>query len=186
MGMTSHDQNLARTICEEIATALEQVGPADRTRAIDAIQRAERIFVFGEGRSGLALRMAAMRLVHLGLTVHVVGDATTPAISNSDLLIVGSGSGETPVTVLIAEQARKTGATVMTVTAAPASRLGSIADVTIVLQTPAKGGRGGGASIQPGGSLFEQSLLILFDSLFLLMAGDGAAAQIEQRHANLE
>ena len=101
--MTDREHNLARVICDEIATAVESVTAADRTRAIEAIRGADRIFVFGEGRSGLALRMAAMRLVHLGLNVHVVGDATTPAIVPGDILIVGSGSGETPVTLSLAK-----------------------------------------------------------------------------------
>ena len=39
-----------------------------------------RVFVAGAGRSGLVLRMAAMRLMHLGLTVHIAGDTTTPAV----------------------------------------------------------------------------------------------------------
>jgi hypothetical protein len=29
-------------------------------------------------------------------------------------------------------------------------------------------------------------MLVLFDTLFLLIAGDTAASQIEQRHANME
>ena len=184
--MTDREHNLARVICDEIATAVESVTAADRTRAIEAIRGADRIFVFGEGRSGLALRMAAMRLVHLGLNVHVVGDATTPAIGPGDILIVGSGSGETPVTVMIAEQAQKTGATILAVTATSSSRLAAIAEVVTIVRTPSKGGTGAGTSIQAGGSLFEQSLLILFDTIFLIMAGDTAAARIEQRHANLE
>ena len=130
--------------------------------------------------------MAAMRLVHLGLTAHVVGDATTPAIEAGDLLIAASGSGETAVTVLIAEQARRTGASILAVSTNASGSLAALADTRLILRTPAKGGRGSGISIQPGGSLFEQSMLVLFDTLFLMIAGDTAAQQIEERHANLE
>jgi hypothetical protein len=56
----------------------------------------------------------------------------------------------------------------------------------ILLRTPAKGGGGTGASIQAGGSLFEQSLLVTLDTLFLVLAGDDAAATIARHHANLE
>jgi 6-phospho-3-hexuloisomerase len=178
--------DLARTICDEIATAVASVRALDRTAAIDALTSARRVFVAGEGRSGLVLRMAAMRLVHLGMTVHVVGDATTPAIDPGDLLIAGSGSGETPVTLLVAEQARRAGASILAVTATETSRLAALADTRLILRTPAKGNQDTGASIQPGGSLFEQSMLVLFDTLFLQIAGDTAAAQIEQRHANME
>ena len=40
-------------------------------------------------------KMAAMRLMHLGLTVHVVGETTAPAIRSNDLLLAASGSGTT-------------------------------------------------------------------------------------------
>jgi 6-phospho-3-hexuloisomerase len=184
--MSDPSTDLARQICDEIATAVESVPEADRLRAIDQITTARRIFVFGEGRSGLVLRMAAMRLVHLGLTAHVVGDATTPAISADDLLIAASGSGETAVTLLIAEQARRAGAALLAVTANANGSLAASADALLLLRTPSKGDRGAGQSIQPGGSLFEQSMLVLFDTLFLMIAGDTAAQQIAERHANME
>ena len=184
--MTHVHANLIQTICAEIAFAAQSVGATAIDQATSEIERADRIFVFGEGRSGLVLRMGAMRLVHLGKAVHVVGDATTPAVAPGDLLIVGSGSGTTPVTVLITERARTAGSRVLTITANPDSRLAELADLVLVLRTPAKGERDHGASIQPGGTLFEQSMLVLLDTLFLLLAGDSAADQIAQRHANLE
>ena len=184
--MSTDRANLVRIICGEIAEAVASVDSPAIGQAIAAIQDANRIFVFGEGRSGLALRMGAMRLVHLGKTVHIVGDATTPAISGDDLLIAGSGSGETEITVLITGQARKAGASVLAITANPVSQLGELADVVLSLRTPAKGNRGEGASVQPGGTLFEQSTLVLLDQLFLVLAGDSASDQINKRHANLE
>jgi 6-phospho-3-hexuloisomerase len=184
--MTIDHSAFVQTICAEIASAVQSIGNATIEKALAEIDRAQRIYVFGEGRSGLALRMGAMRLVHLGKTVHIVGDATTPAVASGDLLIVGSGSGTTPVTVLIAGQARNAGARILTITAHSGSSLAELADVVLTLQTPAKGDRGEYGSIQPGGTLFEQSMLVLLDTLFMLMAGDSAADQIAQRHANLE
>ena len=184
--MTTDHTSLSQIICAEIASAVRSIEIHTVDQAIAEIEGAARIFVFGEGRSGLALRMGAMRLVHLGKTVHIVGDATTPAISPGDLLIVGSGSGTTPVTVLIAEQARTAGARLLTITANPTSKLAGMADVVLALRTSSKDGRGGGGSVQAGGSLFEQGMLVLLDTLFLLLAGDSAADHIAQRHANLE
>lgn len=184
--MTMDRTQLVNMICTEIAEAVTSTAPEGLEIFIAALDRANRVFVFGEGRSGLVLRMGAMRLVHLGRTVHVVGDPTTPAITARDALIVGSGSGETAVTVLIAEGASKVGATVLTITASPESRLARLADAIVLLVTPAKGEAGGGQSIQPGGTLFEQSMLVLLDTLFLTLAGDDADARIAQRHANLE
>lgn len=39
------------------------------------------------------LQVMAKRFAHLGIDVHVVGDITEPAITDRDLLNVGSGSG---------------------------------------------------------------------------------------------
>lgn len=184
--MTDDHRTLVQSICAEIAFAVQSVEPAAIDQATKEIKRAARIFVFGEGRSGLVLRMGATRLVHLGKTVHVVGDATAPAIAAGDLLIIGSGSGATPVTVLIAGQAQQAGARLLTITATPGSPLAELADHILLLHTPAKGDKNRHDSIQPGGTLFEQSMLVLLDTLFLLLAGASAADQIAQRHANLE
>ena len=182
---TSH-RELVETICAEIAAAAGAIDAAAVEQAIAAVTAAPRVFVHGEGRSGLALRMGAMRLVHLGKMVHIVGDATTPAIGRGDLLVAASASGETAITVLVAEQARSAGASLLAVTATAGGSLATLADLALILPTPSKAGSAGGSSAQPGGSLFEQCLLILLDSLFLQMAGDSAAEHIARRHANLE
>ncbi len=54
------------------------------------LRLADRIFVVGAGRSGLVLKTAALRLMHLGLTVQVVGETTAPAIrAGADVAVVG-------------------------------------------------------------------------------------------------
>ena len=86
----------------EVATVVAALVRSDAdglARVADLVAAAPRVFVLGAGRSGLALRMTAMRLMHLGLDVHVVGEVTTPAIERGDLLVTASGSG---TTVLIA------------------------------------------------------------------------------------
>jgi 6-phospho-3-hexuloisomerase len=52
------------------------------------------------------MRAFAMRLMHIGFQVHVAGDVTTPAIRGGNLLIIGSGSGETSGLVSMAAKAR--------------------------------------------------------------------------------
>lgn len=54
---------------------------------------AENIFVVGVGCVLMFLQVMAKRFAHLGIDVHVVGDITEPAITDRDLLNVGSGSG---------------------------------------------------------------------------------------------
>ena len=48
------------------------------------ILKAENIFVTGAGRSGLAAKAFAMRLMHLGLSAYVVGETISPAIHKND------------------------------------------------------------------------------------------------------
>ncbi len=62
---------------------------------IQKILESKRIFLMGAGRSGLVAKAFAMRLMHLGFSVYVVGETTTPAVRPEDVVIAISGSGET-------------------------------------------------------------------------------------------
>ncbi|TFD07687.1 6-phospho-3-hexuloisomerase [Cryobacterium sp. TMT1-66-1] len=149
---------------------------------------APRVFVLGAGRSGLALKMTAMRLMHLGLDVHVVGEVTSPAIAQGDLLLVASGSGTTGAIVRAAETAHGVGANVLALTTAPESPLGHLAAVTVVIPAAAKQDHAGQVSAQYSGGLFEQSVLLVGDALFhtLWQRSGATAAELWPRHANLE
>jgi 6-phospho-3-hexuloisomerase len=130
----------------------------------------ERIFVTGEGRSGLAIRMAAMRLMHLGCQVYVVGETTTPSIRATDLLIACSGSGSTETVCAIAAKAKAIGAYLVGVTVDKQSLLGQLVDLSIELVAATKQDSDNGASQQFAGSLFEQSTLLFFDALFYVLS----------------
>lgn len=152
------------------------------------ISDAGRIFVAGAGRSGLVLRMAAMRLMHLGLNVHIAGDATTPAIASGDLLLVASGSGTTSGVVRSAETATKAGARIAAFTTNPDSPLASLADALVVIPAAKKTDHGSSATRQYSGSLFEQVLFVAAEAIFQsLWDNDAQAAEdLWLRHANLE
>lgn len=161
---------------------------AEFEAAVARLQTARRIFVLGAGRSGLALRMTAMRLMHLGLDVHVVGEVTTPAIAGGDVLLVASGSGTTAAVVRAAETARQVGAAIVTITTAPGSRLAELSSATIVLPAAQKEDHAGTMSAQYSGGLFEQLVLSVGDAIFhtLWQASSATAEQLWPRHANLE
>lgn len=146
------------------------------------------IFVVGNGRSGLAVRMAAMRLMHLGLSVHVVGETTTPAIGKGDLLIAVSGSGTTHGTLHAAQAATKHGAKVAAITANAFSPLGDIAALVLPVPGAEKTDRSGSVSEQYAGSLFEQLTLVMLDGVFhaLWKTTGPSADQMYTRHGNLE
>lgn len=160
----------------------------DIARLAALLTEAERVFVLGLGRSGLALGMVGMRLMHLGMTVHVVGDITTPAIGPGDVLLAASGSGTTPGIVRAAQNAVAAGAAVAAITAAPASALAEAAEVVVVVPAAGKLDRSGTRSAQYAGSLFEQAVVIVGDAVFhsLWVRSGVSADELWPRHANLE
>lgn len=154
----------------------------------DAVLGADRVFVVGAGRSGIALRMTAMRLMHLGLDVHVVGEATAPAIRPGDLLLTASGSGGTESVVRAARTASDVGARVAAITTDAASPVGELADVVVTVPAAPKLDRSATASQQYAGSLFEQLVVVLGDGLFhaLWHRRGSSPDELWPRHANLE
>jgi len=161
---------------------------AELTAAADAIGTARSVFFLGAGRSGLALRMTAMRIMHLGLDAYVVGEVTTPAIGQGDVLLVASGSGTTSSILRAAATAAEAGAGVVAVTTDAGSPLAQVAEICVVLPAAQKEDHDGGASAQYAGSLFEQGVLLVGDGLFhaLWQASGSSAHELWPRHANLE
>ncbi|MFH1006796.1 MAG: 6-phospho-3-hexuloisomerase, partial [Candidatus Latescibacterota bacterium] len=65
-------------ILAELGNTLARVDNDAGEEMVRAIMDARTIFVAGAGRSGLAMKTFGMRLMHLGLDVHVVGETITP------------------------------------------------------------------------------------------------------------
>lgn len=177
-----------KLVVDELVDAVERINPSELAALADLVRSVDRVFVCGAGRSGLVLRTAAMRLMHLGLSVFVVGETTTPAITGRDALVVASGSGTTSGVVRAAETAQATGATIGVFTANPTSPLAKLASCTVVVPAAQKTDHGMTVSRQYAGSLFEQSVFVATEALFAaLWQGDHQPAeQLWQRHANLE
>lgn len=178
-------------VLAELTNCLSQVSSENLAQAAASIGASSRVFVAGAGRSGLCARALGMRLMHLGKIVFVVGETTTPAIAEEDLLILASGSGRTTSLLAIAEQAQRQSARILLFTADVTSPLAVLADYHVMIPAPTltdARNRPDSLSVQPMGTLFEQSFLILADSLVLeLMRQKGVrAGEMLERHANLE
>ncbi len=183
------------TAVEELRALLAGVDPRQVEDLVASLDKARSVFVAGAGRSGLAMRAFAMRLMHMGIDAHVVGEVTSPAFAAADLLVVGSGSGSTPTLVAFSEKAKKLGGRLALLTTDPASPIGRAADVIVRIPAPtpkaatgAPGEAPPAASVQPMASLFEQGLWVLLDScIMLLMSVKGMTTErMFSRHANLE
>ncbi|GAA2658475.1 6-phospho-3-hexuloisomerase [Streptomyces lunalinharesii] len=175
-------------VVQENARLVARLDP-DRFRPVPRlIDDAWALYFTGAGRSGLVMKAAAMRMMHLGRTAHVVGESTTPAITEGCLLWAASGSGTTPGVLRTAREALDTGARVLAFTTDPTSPLAAVATHTVVLPAPAKQSPDQAASRQFAGSLFEQSLLLTTDALFhtLTQLQGEEHGQLWSRHSNLE
>jgi len=158
-------------------------------RLVAAIADARRIALHGVGREGLMMRALAMRLFHLGLDAHVVGDMTTPPLGPGDLLIVSAGPGEFATVAALVGVAREAGGRTACVTAQPQGRVPAACDLVLVLpaQTMADD-RGGAASVLPMGSLYEGVQYVVFELLVLALRDriGETAESMRARHTNLE
>jgi 6-phospho-3-hexuloisomerase len=165
----------------ELTDLLDRVDPDQFAAFAQEAETADcRWFFTGQGRSGLAAQMAAMRFMHLGRQTHVLGEATAPSVRAGDRLVVVSGSGLTPVGVGYATIAKREGARVLLVTYSPNSPLAGIADRTLVAPVV--------HSDQLMGNLFEQSALLLLDAVAMHVAAADPAAQagMAHRHTNMQ
>lgn len=176
-------------IIKELNRTVELIENRQAENLVDGILRSRKIFVAGAGRSGLMSRAFAMRMMQMGLDAYVVGETVTPNLEKGDILIIGSGSGETKSLLPVAEKAKSLGGTVALVSIFPESTIGKLADIAVKLPgSPKDQSDSGFKTIQPMGALFEQTLLAFYDAIILrLMEKKGLdGATMFARHANLE
>lgn len=172
----------------ELGRTFYQTNVEQGERLVQSILEARRVFLSGRGRSGLVMKMFAMRLMQMGLCAYVVGETTTPAISTGDLWFAGSSSGEVPGLLQEAHLAAQAGAILAAITSHPNSSLAKIAGKLIILNLPKEGGD---KNIVGGfllGTLFEQAMLLYSDCLCIQLAEriGQTNAELRARHANLE
>lgn len=175
------------SILDELNRASTAVTKPQIAAVVNSVKSANRIFVYGTGRSGLMLKAFAMRLMQLGFHPYVVGETITPSIETGDLLIVASASGKTQSVLSAVKNAKKAGAAVLSITADSKSVLAELQPPVIVIDAATKYAVSM-TSVQPLGSLFEQMLLLIFDSVVLNISATDARAnrQMAQKHANIE
>ena len=180
-------ERIAR-ITKGIALHCSQIDKRSVARFLDAIAGANRVFIAGAGRSGLVARAFAMRLMHLGLKVHAVGEVTTPAAKPGDLLIIVSGSGQTHSMSCVMERGRSNGAKVAVLTSVPGSPIGKKADIIVHIKGKTAKDLANVGLRSPLGTPFELSAMVFLDSVIEELADRFRKneAELRARHANLE
>lgn len=181
-------QYLAEVV-QELSRTVDLISDEEAEKLVNKILESKKIFVAGAGRSGFMGKSFVMRMMHMGIDAYAVGETVTANLEKDDLLIIGSGSGETKTLVSIAEKAKSLGGTVAAVTISPDSTIGKFADIIIKLPgSPKDQSESEYKTIQPMGSLFEQTMLLFYDALILrFMEKKGLdSTKMYGKHANLE
>ena len=120
-----------QTLAKHNFKVLTGIDQAEIDALCDALLEAKRIFVAGWGRAGNVIRILSMNCSQLGLKTHIVGDNSTPSIHEGDILVIGSGSGETDTMKILADQCKEHGAKLALISGHPESYIGKCADYNI-------------------------------------------------------
>ena len=158
----------------------------------------KKILVVGAGRSGLVGKAFAMRLMHIGYEVYVIGETITPAIGQGDLVIVVSGSGSGELSITAAQIAKKLGSSVIAITSYPDSLLGRIANHVVEIpgreiiahekEYLSRQLLGEHESLTPMGTLFELTCAVFLDCMIveLMSLLDVPERAMKQKHSTIE
>ncbi len=174
-----------RLIIDKITSILDATESSYDKQLTAMVDKASRIFISGAGRSALVARFFAMRLMHGGYNVFVVGEIVTPSLQKGDLLIVISGSGETETMIAFAKRAKELGAEIVLISSRTSSTLGDMSNTVIPIGKPDMYGKVVG---MPMGTVFELSTLIFLEATISHIIHEKGIPEEEMRgrHANLE
>lgn len=182
-------QDTVKEVLAEIDKALGAVEPETVEKFVAAILEAEQVYFVGVGRVLLSLQAICKRLAHLGIKTHCVGEITEPAITQKDLLVVGSGSGASLFPLGIAKKAHGIGAKIVHIGSNPNSEMKDICEFMVRIPVRTKNYLEDEIdSTQPMTSLFEQSLLLLGDVVAKMIIEERNLdmKSLWKHHANLE
>ncbi|MFC3419093.1 6-phospho-3-hexuloisomerase [Salinicoccus hispanicus] len=178
--------NIFNQISKEVSEVCTRTDDTMAARFADCIARAEKVFVYGNGRSGLTGKMFGMRLMHSGYDVYIVGETNTPSFSAKDLLIVISGSGKSETINNMVYKVQEIGGTSALVTASEDQSVSEKFGCTLHLHASTK--HNDIPTIQPLGNQFDQSLHLVMDAIviYLNQKNNKTNEALKKMHFNLE
>ena len=183
------------TLADQIAQAAAELSagaagtdPQQLADLVETCASATRIAAFGCGREGLMMRALTMRLYHLGLDIHMVGDMSCPPLGPGDLLLVSSGPGRLSTVAALIGQARAAGARVACITAEPTGPDPAASDVVLTIPAQTMARDQTSTALLPMGSIFEGAQFLIFELLVLALRDrlGETTATMRARHTNLE
>ncbi len=177
-------------ILKELQQSLDAVDAEEMEQFVQMVCDAQQVFMTGVGRVLLMLKAFAKRLNHLGIRANYVGAVNEPAITECDVLIVGSGSGESVIPLEITKIAKKYKAKVIHIGSNRESSMSEYEDLFVRIPCSTKLNlQDEIPSEQIMSSLFEQSLLLMEDAAAMMIAEKKQIKDMHglwKMHANLE
>src|SRR5436853_6286956 len=149
-------------LLEHVAKLLAVDRSKEIGQSVGILPSARKLFVHGVGRSGLAARAFAMRMVQLGIDCYFIGETITPVVSDGDAVLIVSNTGSTMSAVQVANIARRVGAKVISVTGYPTSKLAHASNVVLLIQ-PNWGSTQ--SKLDPLSTLFEAAAVVRLDGV---------------------
>ncbi|QYN54121.1 6-phospho-3-hexuloisomerase [Lactobacillus panisapium] len=185
--MKAESTSIINQVLKEINYVLHKVDERQIDQVVNTIKKDKRIFVLGFGRSGFMAKSFAMRLMHIGYQVYVIGETITPSIQKEDILISVSGSGNTKSVLDLTQKAYEMGVNIIVVTSNRNSQLAKLASNLLIIPGATKNGDGV-RSIQLLSSLFDQTTHIVLDILCLKLSlrNHISNEEAKKEHSNLE
>lgn len=189
-------------ILRGMTRAINAIDPGQVETLLDTLQNVKRegrkALVVGAGRSGLVGKAFAMRLMHVGIDVYVMGETITPAIGEGDIVIIISGSGSGAMSIAAARMAKRLGSVIFAVTSYPDSDLGQVSDYIVVVpgreavaeesDYQSRQLLGEHESLAPMGTLFEGTCAVLLDGLIaeLMTRLEVSEISMKEKHSTIE
>lgn len=189
-------------ILRGMTRAINSIDPGQVETLLDTLQNVKRegrkALVVGAGRSGLVGKAFAMRLMHVGIDVYVMGETITPAIGEGDVVIIISGSGSGAMSIAAARMAKRLGSVIFAVTSYPDSDLGQVSDYIVVVpgreavaeesDYQSRQLLGEHESLAPMGTLFEGTCAVLLDGLIaeLMTRLEVSEISMKEKHSTIE
>ena len=184
------NKEYAEVVLRELTHTLTRIDSEQAEKFVELVDGAKEVFCAGAGRSGFEIKGFAMRLMHMGIASYVVGETCTPNFDENGVLVICSGSGSTKSLVNHAQKAKEVGAKIALITINSESPIAKLADVVVEISAPSpkSAKQGDIKSIQPMGSLFEQSEGTFMDiAIMMLMERRHMDSDtMFGRHANME
>jgi 6-phospho-3-hexuloisomerase len=183
--------NQRKAIMDELEKNFLQVNDQEIDGLIDLIEKANKIFFFGQGREMIMLSAFAMRVFHMGYDTYVAGEPHAPSIEKGDLLVMSLGMGASPwlrTSMAQLETAKNAGATVAVLSANPGRVPQDVGHIIYVPGQTMFNGPDAMISIQTMGSAYEQAELITLDYTVkrMMVRNNWIESDLSSRHTNME